>query len=133
MVKTAVNTPRNAHVPRQPTDSRTRANNGGSTNAAAPDPIVAKAIARPRFRKNHRGTTADRMRNPAPATEKPPTTPYSARNCQCDSTYATATSEIDASTPLATASVLAPCFRSANRPSTNMLPAPTSIRSVSPR
>ena len=75
MVNSPVSTPRNTHVPRQPTASRTRANSGGSTNAAAPDPIVAKAMARPRLRKNHRGTTADMMRKPAPATENPPTTP----------------------------------------------------------
>ena len=86
MVKTAVITPRNAHVPRQPTLSSTKAVSGGSTNAAAPDPIVAKAMARPRLRKNQRGTTADMMREPAPATEMPPTTPYRARNCQCVST-----------------------------------------------
>ena len=71
MVNSPVSTPRNTHVPRQPTASSTRANNGGSTNAAAPDPIVAKAMARPRFRKNQRGTTADIRRKPAPATREP--------------------------------------------------------------
>ena len=63
------------HVPRQPTPSKMRAMNGGRMKAAAADPIVAIATARPRLRKNQRGTTADMMRNPVPAVVMPPRTP----------------------------------------------------------
>ena len=75
MVNIAVSAASPTQVPRQPTLSRMNAITGGSMNAAAPDPIVAKATARPRLRKNQRGTTADMIRKPVPACVIPPTPP----------------------------------------------------------
>ena len=75
MVNTAVIAPSATHVPRQPTYSKTNAITGGSMKAAAPDPMVANATARPRLRKNQRGTTADMIRKPVPACVIPPRTP----------------------------------------------------------
>ena len=74
-VSAAVSAASTTHVPRQPTVSKMSAMNGGRRKAAAADPIVAIATARPRLRKNHRGTTADMMRKPVPAVVMPPSTP----------------------------------------------------------
>ena len=120
------------HAACQPSSPTRKAIGVGRTNAAVLDPIVAAATARPRYLRNHRGTTAWVNSMACPPDMKPVTTPTSNQNCHTSVTRLVRARQLAMTRPVRKTVRRAPPGVSANRVRTKAPSAPIRMRRKSP-